>query len=120
MRNPLFAGILLLLLCSCTVGPDYQRPMAETPPAWTVSYEAAADLINMAWWQQFDDPALNELITTSLAKNLDLMAATARVDQFLGQLRTSRAEFFPQIGAGALVSRQDDTDAGPVPGDNDP
>ena len=119
MRNALFSGIILLLLCSCTIGPDYLRPAVETPPAWTVPYEAAADLIDMAWWQQFDDPVLNDLITTGLANNLDLMAAAARVDQFLGQLRTTRAEFFPQFGAGALMSRQDDTDTGPAPGDND-
>jgi len=46
------------------------------------------------------------------------MAATARVDQFLGQWRTTHAEFFPQIGASASAYRQKDTETGLVPGDN--
>jgi len=120
MRNLLFAGLTLLMLCACTiVGPDYVRPNVETPSAWTVSYDAAADLVNTTWWQHFNDPVLDELITTALNENLDIKAATARVDQFLGQYRTTRSEFFPQIGASAGAFRQKDTETGLVPGNND-
>jgi len=119
MRNHLFAGLVLLLLCACTIGPDYVKPTVETPSAWTVSYDAAADLVNTAWWQQFNDPVLDELITAALADNLDIKAATARVDQFLGQYRTTRSEYFPQIGASASAYRQKDTETGLFPGDND-
>ncbi|MDX2481970.1 MAG: efflux transporter outer membrane subunit [Desulfuromusa sp.] len=120
MRNLLLAGLILLLLCSCTiVGPDYVRPTVETPESWTVSYDTAADLVNTAWWQQFNDPVLDELITTALNENLDIKAATARVDQYLGQMRTTRSEYFPQIGASAGVFRQKDTENGLIPGNND-
>lgn len=115
MPDLLRSAILLLLLCSCTLGPDYRRPEVEAPPAWRVTYAAAADLIDLAWWRQFDDPVLDELIASGLAGNLDLLAATARVDQYLGQWRTTRAELYPQFGAGAAVARQDDSDAGPAP-----
>jgi multidrug efflux system outer membrane protein len=119
MRDLLLAGIIFLLTSACTVvGPDYARPRVETPSKWTVSYDAAANLVNTAWWRQFDDPVLDDLISTALANNLDIMAATARVDQFLGQWRTTRAEFFPQIGAQASAYRQKDTETGLVPGDN--
>jgi multidrug efflux system outer membrane protein len=119
MRNLLLGGLALLLLCACTiVGPDYTRPTVDTPPAWIVSYDAAANLVNTAWWQHFDDPVLDELITTALANNLDIKAATARVDQFLGRYRTTRAEFFPQIGASAGAFRQKDTETGQYPGDD--
>ena len=119
MRNLLLAGLALLILSACTIGPDYVQPTVEVPPAWTVSYDAAADLVNTAWWHQFNDPVLDELITTALNENLDIKAATARVDQFLGQYRTTRAEFFPQIGASASAYRQKDTETGLVPGNND-
>ncbi len=119
MRNLMLAGLALLSLCACTiVGPDYERPTVETPRGWIVSYDAAANLVNTAWWQQFDDPVLDDLITTALKNNLDIKAATARVDQFLGQYRTTRAEFFPQIGASAGVFRQKDTETGAYPGDD--
>jgi len=119
MHNRLLAGLILLFLCACTIGPDYVKPTVETPAAWTVSYDAAAGLVDTTWWQQFNDPVLDELITTALADNLDIKAATARVDQFLGQWRTTRSEFFPQIGASASAFRQKDTETGLFPGDND-
>jgi len=119
MRNLLTSGLALLLLCACTiVGPDYNRPTVDTPQAWIVSYDAAANLINTAWWQQFDDPVLDNLITTALENNLDIKVATARVDQFLGQWRTTRSEFFPQIGASASAYRQKDSETSQYPGDD--
>jgi len=117
MRRLLYAGIAAtLLLSGCVVGPDYQRPAIGTPTAWTVSYQAAAGMTDTAWWRQFNDPVLDELIATALNGNLDLKAATARVDQFLGQWRTTRSEAFPQIGASASLSRQQDTKTGLSPG----
>jgi len=119
MRNLLLAGLTLLILSACTIGPDYVRPTVEVPSTWTVSYDAAVDLVNTTWWQQFNDPVLDNLITTALTENLDIKVATARVDQFLGQYRTTRSEFFPQIGASAGVFRQKDTETGLMPGNSD-
>ncbi len=102
MRNRLLVLFVSLLLTACSIGPDYVRPTIATQPQWRLDYEAAAGLADAAWWERFEDPALNDLIHTALKENLDLMTATARVDQYLGQLQTTRAEFFPQIGASGL------------------
>ncbi|WP_136797475.1 efflux transporter outer membrane subunit [Desulfosediminicola ganghwensis] len=115
MRNLLIAAFLLTISAACTVGPDYERPEVYTPADWTVSYKAATALIDTAWWRQFNDPVLDDLIATAITNNLDLRAAMARVDQFLGQLRTTRSEFFPQIGYSGSAFRQDDTDTGLSP-----
>jgi len=116
MRKLLLTGLPLLVLCACSVGPDYSRPEIQAPPAWRVDYESAAAAADVAWWQQFDDPTLSALIDTALRGNLDLQTAAARVDQFLGALDTTRSEFFPQIGAGVSAVRQQDTETGPAPG----
>jgi multidrug efflux system outer membrane protein len=112
MSKQLLVGFLFLLLSGCTVGPDYERPVVISPAVWTISYDAAADLTDSAWWQQFNDPIFDKLIAEALTNNLNLQAAVARVDQFLGQFRTIRSEYFPQINASADVARQDDTDTG--------
>jgi len=112
MRKQLLVGLIFLLLSACTIGPDYSRPPVISPAEWTVSYDAAADLTDSAWWQQFNDPVFDKLISIALTNNLDLQAAVARVDQFLGQWRTTRSEYFPQIGASASATRLDDTDTG--------
>lgn len=109
MRNRLLIGFISLLLTACSIGPDYVRPTIATPPQWRLDYAAAAGLADTAWWERFEDPVLNDLIDTALKENLDLLTAAARVDQYLGLLQTTRAEFFPQIGAGGFASRTDES-----------
>ena len=45
MRNFLFVAVLLVM-CGCSVGPDYVRPDVKAPDQWNVEYKAAADLAN--------------------------------------------------------------------------
>ncbi|HEY8251928.1 MAG TPA: efflux transporter outer membrane subunit [Burkholderiales bacterium] len=92
------------LLSACAVGPDYERPAVESPPEYRIDYPKAAEVANTKWWEQFGDPALNQLIEEALLGNLDVKAAAANVDRFLGALRTTRSQFFPQFGYGADAS----------------
>lgn len=105
MRNAITAATLAAALCGCTVvGPDYRRPTVDAPPAWRISYPESAEVANTAWWMQFDDAVLNGLVDEALRDNLDLRIAAARIDRFIGQLATTRAQFYPQIGYGADAS----------------
>jgi multidrug efflux system outer membrane protein len=102
------ATILLcfsLLLAGCAVGPEYERPMVETPDAWRITVEEAADTANTAWWEQFRDPVLNELINTALLENRDIRIAAARLEQFMAQVEITRSGFYPQAGYGIAGSR---------------
>lgn len=109
MRNRLLIVCTSLLLAACSIGPDYVRPTIATQPTWRLDYETAAGLADTAWWERFEDPALTDLIHTALKENLDLLTAAARVDEYLGRLQTTRAEFFPQIGASGFASRTDES-----------
>ena len=86
MKRLALSILVITLTAGCAVGPDYKRPVAETPPAWRVEYSYAAEVANTRWWQQFDDPALNQLIDIALRENKDLAIAAARVDRYLGAL----------------------------------
>lgn len=116
------AALAACLLAGCVVGPDFVRPKVDSPDAWRVTYTEAAEVANTRWWEQFGDPALNRLIETALAENRDVRIAAARVDQFLGALRTTRSQFYPQIGYGADASRNRATERGtsPLPAGADP
>ncbi len=116
MRRALPALALASALAACTVvGPDYERPNVDVPSAWRVDYPQAAELANARWWEQFGDPVLNALIDTALRENRDLRAAAARVDRFIGALRTTRSQFYPQVGYGLDASRNRATEKGPTP-----
>lgn len=99
-----------LFLTSCAVGPDYVRPKVEVPPAWRVDIERAEALSNTAWWEQFGDPVLTDLIHSAIRENKDLKIAAERVEQYLGVLDSTRSQFFPQSGYGASASRQQNAD----------
>lgn len=101
----LAAALLAVGLTGCMVGPNYVRPEVSTPTAWRIDYAKAADVVNIKWWEQFGDPVLNELVETSLKENRDLRIAAARVDQFIGALKATGSQLYPQIGYGADASR---------------
>ena len=106
MRTSALSLVALLALSGCLLGPDYKRPSIDTPPTFRFAESDAKDLVNTAWWEQFQDPALNELIATALADNKDVKIAAARVEQFLGQFVTTRSQLFPQVGAGINAQRE--------------
>ena len=109
---PVFVAVFFTACAA--VGPSYQRPAIETPDDWRVEYSQTAAFANVRWWAQFGDPKLNELIETALRENLDIQAAAARVDQFIGALQTTRSQFFPQISYNAEAGRHRATERGLV------
>ncbi len=105
MRTCALVVLIAIALGGCTVGPDYVRPVVDSPTAWRIDYPKAAEVANTKWWEQFGDPVLNELIETALRENRDVRIAAARVDQFAGALVATRSQLYPQIGYNADASR---------------
>src|SRR4029077_865795 len=92
-----------MLLSACTVGPNYHRPVVQTPTAFhgesdsqqtQAQTESFADL---PWWQVFHDTQLQELIRTALKQNYDLQLAVERVNAARAQVGIVRANQFPQV-----------------------
>jgi multidrug efflux system outer membrane protein len=115
MRKILLSLLLALVLCGCTMGPDYRRPDVETPGAWRFEEKEAREISNTNWWEQFNDPVLDELIRVALKENKDLKIATARVEEFMGRYGTTRAALFPQVYGAASAGRSRITELGTTP-----
>ncbi len=119
LRNHVIALLLTASLCACMVGPNYRRPAVDAPSAWRLGGAEAAEVSNIVWWDQFQDPVLTYLVRTALENNKDLAIATANVDAAFAQYGIARSALFPQIDGGASAARQrasDNTVTGGVPG----
>jgi NodT family efflux transporter outer membrane factor (OMF) lipoprotein len=107
-----------LALAACTVGPQYQRPTVQVPSAykelrpadfnessgWKVAQpnDAAS---RGKWWEVFQDPQLNALEAQVNVSNQNIAVAEARFRGARAAIRVARADLFPEITAGAEVSR---------------
>jgi outer membrane protein, multidrug efflux system len=102
----LASAVLSLVLVGCAVGPDYRRPAVEIPRSWSIEEKDARDLADTAWWEQLNDPVLNDLVAAALRGNKDVKIAAARIEEFSGRLSVSRGAMLPQVGAGASAGRE--------------
>jgi multidrug efflux system outer membrane protein len=122
MITPPFRSTTVLLaalaLAGCaSVGPDYQRPVIDTPETWRqLTTEEAVDYANTAWWQLFDDPVLDQLIQTALEENKDLKIAAAVIEEFIGRYGATRADQFPQVDTTADAFRSRSAESERLPG----
>jgi outer membrane protein, multidrug efflux system len=107
MRKIIVVALLPLFLAGCTVGPKYVRPAVQPPANFYAEQQAAANsAADMAWWDLFKDPILQDLIREALKNNYDLQLAMARVEQERALLGVSRSQYYPQVAYGASISGQ--------------
>jgi multidrug efflux system outer membrane protein len=107
-RSPKLAALAAAtaaLVAGCMMGPDYARPKVDAPAAFRFEPAAAAETANTAWWKQFGDPVLDQLIDTALANNLNVKVAAANVEQALAVITQTRSSLFPQVGYQANAER---------------
>jgi multidrug efflux system outer membrane protein len=60
------------------------------------------------WWQQFEDPVLDELVSQALDANHDVRIAVARLDQARAIFADVRNDRFPVVTAGATVDHRNE------------
>jgi multidrug efflux system outer membrane protein len=102
------AAILVsALIAGCAVGPNYHRPVVQTPAAYRDLSESSpvqpqtASIADLPWWQVFQDPQLQQLVRVALKQNYDLELATERINAERAQLAVTRSNLFPQLSGDA-------------------
>ena len=96
-----------IVMTGCMVGPNYHRPVVQTPGVYRdlgdnpQAQAQAASFADLPWWQVFQDPQLQELIRTALKENYDLQLATERIGAARAQVAITRSSLFPQVQGNA-------------------
>ena len=122
-------------LTACTVGPWYRKPDIKPPDAWRTEATVnpggtAAPAMQAAgaapqgaaaaatqtpappawpssgWWQGFNSPQLDDLMTQAQKANDDLAAAIARVREADAQVKIAGAPLLPSLAVGGAATRE--------------
>ncbi|MGO9261014.1 MAG: efflux transporter outer membrane subunit [Bryobacteraceae bacterium] len=106
--------VLASLLCSgCTIGPRYQRPVAQTPVAlkemagndqWKMATPSDG-LLKGKWWEIFGDPELNRLEELVNINNQNVKQAEAQFRQARATVLANHANYYPSIGSNPAITQ---------------
>ncbi len=115
------AGLAGVLLSSCALGPDFERPAAPQAnfssrplPAETASVNGPGgaaqrflpgESVAGDWWTLFQSPALNALVAEAIANNPSLEAAEASLRQAEATYQAEADSFFPYVQGDANFNR---------------
>ena len=98
-----YLGIFLVIIsvASCKVGPNYKKPELASPEIFNYEKNPIDSIINLKWWELFQDPILDTLIATALRDNKDVLIAASRVEESRANLGFTKADYGPKIGVQA-------------------
>lgn len=94
-----FTLVVALILNGCSIGPKYVPPSTPMPSSWGHNVQHASLVKNEeAWWRNFHDPLLNDLIEQQAVSSLSLKMAQARVNVAKAQHAVAVAQLLPSLG----------------------
>lgn len=88
-----------LVLSSCALGPDYERPQGDQTDRFRMATAApdAPSLANLPWWELLKDEELQKLVRIALEENKDLQRAAATVEEFQARALVAKSDFLPIV-----------------------
>src|SRR6202521_1416231 len=113
---------LVLSLAGCLVGPNYKRPIVNSPSTYRGLTDAEtasvtpASLGDQKWWEVFQDQQLQQLIRTALQQNYDVRVAAEHVLEAQAQLGITRANQYPSVSVNGTGASPRNPATGPIPG----
>jgi NodT family efflux transporter outer membrane factor (OMF) lipoprotein len=120
MTRTLWIGVTALVV-GCATAPPVDLPVLDVvaPDSWTARPDLGG-APDFAWWSDFGDAALDDVVRTALEQNYDLQAAAARLEQAAADSRIAAADLQPTVQVGLNGSRRKQNFIGfPIPGSED-
>jgi outer membrane protein, multidrug efflux system len=105
------ALVSVVATSACAVGPQFES--LTTPPnvRWSDRATGSAPTVvttdpDPAWWEQFHDPILDDLIRRAVAGNLDLQRALTRIIEARQNIAVAGAAGLPTLSGNGKYSRE--------------
>ncbi|MCC2644971.1 MAG: hypothetical protein K0R94_749, partial [Burkholderiales bacterium] len=103
-----FICLIATIVTSCSLfGPDYTQPNITAPEAWAHNNPLSPTQLNLSdtkWWEKFNDPVLNDLITQALENNNNIQMAIGNINAASAQLKQVNMAWVPVINLGGSVT----------------
>ena len=99
------ALMMIVSFTGCAVGPDFKKPDVQPPDKFRFSDSEAESVVNLKWWELFNDPVLNLLVITALNDNKDVRIAASRIEEARASLGFTKADMYPRLDVEAGASR---------------
>jgi NodT family efflux transporter outer membrane factor (OMF) lipoprotein len=114
------AGLALLFLGGCAIGPNYQRPKVDAPAfKETGDWKPATpgeQLPRGKWWEAYADPVLNGLEDRVEVSSNTLQIAAAQYRQAQAAATIASSALFPAVSADASADRARSAGRSGIPG----
>ena len=94
----LLFAVVTVFVYGCAVGPNFQKPVVNSPKEFRFDANAADTFVTLSWWELFNDTVLDTLVRMALRENYDVRIAAARVEEARAAWRYNRADNFPRLG----------------------
>jgi len=106
----IFIALLsIFVIDGCKVGPNFKTQRNQIDSTEVYRYDSLQlamtdSVLNISWWEMFQDPLLKDLIKIGLEENQDVLIASSRIEQSMAILGATKADMWPKFGysAGAL------------------
>ena len=103
----------LACLSACSVGPDYFVPGLDLPKQYSERGGPARPRSDLTgWWRTFRDPVLDRLVEESVAGNLGVAAAAARIRAARSTRREAIGSTLPILEATGIAKQSKIAGAG--------
>lgn len=100
LKNNNYLWGALLLLSSCSVGPDYHTPQFYSDDELQTSLNLSnikSQEVKTDWYEDFGDNTLNNLVERGLQSNPNAKAAVERLHQARQNLKINRVKYLPTV-----------------------
>ncbi|MGC8531977.1 MAG: efflux transporter outer membrane subunit [Acidiphilium sp.] len=104
-RMSLIALTASATLTGCAM-PLAKRPQQPVPTAYLRGTPSVRRPLRQSWWQSFNNPALNRLITAAQVHSPTIAAAEALVARARANAQAANGAFLPQLSLNPQESRQ--------------
>lgn len=115
-RRALLACAVAIAMAGCSIPAKLNRPpVRDDVPLAGLETGHRAGWPDAAWWKQYNDPQLDQLIELATKDSPDIAQASARVDSAQQNIRAATAQAGLSVNGSAQVARQRLSETGLIP-----